>query len=94
MSILMILENMSQEHNHYISFPVIVFCHNESPCERDIKYYMSKYHRNSTPILIKIEDFINNTVDIPNFNYVIHNSNYMYVQVKRRLPLNANDFSL
>jgi hypothetical protein len=78
MSILMILENMSQEHNHYISFPVIVFCHNESPCDCDIKYYISKYHRNCTPILIKIEDFINNTVDIPDLYYIINKSNHMY----------------
>ena len=89
MSILMILENMLQKHTHCISFPVIVFCHYESPCERDIKYYMSKYHRNCTPVLIKIEDFIKNTVDIPNLDYIIHKSNYMYCTTDCRKTRNV-----
>lgn len=67
-----------QPDNCYVAFPVIVFCHHESPSEFDVKWYMKKYHRNCTPILIKIDDFINNTVDIPNLDYIIHNSNYMY----------------
>ena len=68
----------SRQDNSYVDFPVIIFCHHESPCERDIKYYMGKYHRNCTPILIKIDNFINNTVDMPNLDYIIHKSNYMY----------------
>jgi hypothetical protein len=72
------ISECSRSDNSYVDFPVIVFCHHESPSEFDVKWYMKKYHRNCTPILIKIDDLINNTVDIPNLDYIIHKSNYKY----------------
>lgn len=69
--------------NRY-SCRVIVFCHNESPSDFDIKWYLEKYHKTCTLEIIKISDILDRNID-DIFDSITHCNNFYITTDSRRI---------